>query len=56
MTKSQIIKQLLDEEHCFNAYWTQQDKLIVENKKIFCAKCNTILAQFNEVTGLWDQV
>lgn len=56
MTKQQIIDQLKQEAHCFDAYWDNIESvnLTLTNDKIFCSKCNTLLGQFNYTTASWE--
>jgi ribosomal protein S27AE len=58
MTKQEVLTHFnsIENIHCFDGYWTQQDILRIESKQIFCARCGNLLAQFNEFNVCWDLV
>jgi len=58
MTKQQVIEHFnsIENMHCYDAYWTQQDTLRIENRYIYCARCGNLLAQYNDANGLWELV
>lgn len=55
MTKQEIINYFTENEHCLKFYW-QTDNLNITNDKIYCVRCQVLLAQFNYNIGLWERV
>ena len=44
----------MENEHCWDAYWTQRGYLIEDNNKIHCGRCGTIIGGFNYDMVWWE--
>jgi hypothetical protein len=55
MKKQDIIDYFTENEHCLETY-NKTDNLKITNDKIYCARCQELLAQFNYNSGLWEMV
>ena len=53
-TKQELINYLMENEHCFDAYWVQRDYLREESNKFYCDRCKTIIGGFNFDMVWWE--
>jgi len=53
-TKQELIDYLLENEHCFDAYWTQRDYLSFKGNEFHCQRCGNVIGQFNYDMVWWE--